>query len=104
MELDPLGWELAVADGHQDAAPSGRLLQAVGQLVVDDQRVVAPDRQALTQPGEDRLAVVLDRRGLAVDGLVQPDAAAERLSQRLVAEADAERRNTRFGHPPDHLQ
>ena len=51
----------------------------------------SPDQ--LRQVGEDALAVALDRRGLAVQerfGLA--DLAAERLDDRLVAEADAERR------------
>ena len=40
-----------------------------GSSLVDDERVVAPDRQRRAQAAEDRAAVVLDRRGLAVDRL-----------------------------------
>ena len=46
VELDALGGQLAVAQRHQHAAAARRLLQAAGQLVADDQGVVAPDGQA----------------------------------------------------------
>src|SRR6266511_3890198 len=48
-------------------------------------------------------AVVADRRGLAVDErLRRPDLPAEGLDDRLMAEADAERRNA-CGEPADDL-
>jgi hypothetical protein len=97
VELDALGGQLAVAHAHDHAAAAGRHLEAVGHVVVDDQRVVAPDGEGRGQPGEDRAAVVLDRRRLAVDGDVADDLAAERLGQRLVAEAHAEGRHAGFG-------
>ncbi len=61
VELDALGRQLAVAQPHQHAAAARGLLQAVGQLRVDHQRVVAPDRQRRGQAAEDRAPVVLDR-------------------------------------------
>src|SRR5215212_8666872 len=103
VELDALGGQLAVAHRHQHtAAPRGRL-ELAGQLGVDHQRVVAPDgqrvRQALEQPG----AVVLDLGRLAVDGDVAHDLAAERLGERLVAEADPQRRHPGLGEAPHRL-
>ena len=63
------GWNCTPSAGssrwrsaHQHAAAARGLLQAVGQLGIDDQRVIAPDRQRRRQPAEDRAAVVLDRR------------------------------------------
>ena len=85
-------------------SPARGLLQAVGQVGVDDQRVVAPDRQRRGQPAEDRAPVVLDRRRLAVHRRSAASSAAERLCERLVAETHAERGNARFGHPPGELE
>src|SRR3954470_1898235 len=46
VELQALGRQGTVADAHQDAATVRRRLEAVGQaLLLDDQRVVAPDLQ-----------------------------------------------------------
>jgi hypothetical protein len=45
MKLDALGGKLAVADPHHHAIAAGRDLEAVGNTVGDDQRVVAPDGQ-----------------------------------------------------------
>ena len=57
------------------------------------ERVVAPGEEVLGQPGEDAAAVVRDDRRLAVHELARlADLAAEDLHDRLVAEADAERR------------
>ena len=104
MELHALGRQLAMAQAHHHAAAARGLLQAGGQLRVDDQRVVAPHRQRRGQPGEDRAPVVLDGGGLAVDGRVQHDAPAEGLGERLVAEAHAERGDARLGQAPHHLE
>src|SRR3954467_6486068 len=106
-ELDALGRELAVAQGHDNAAPAGRHLAAVqdarpGGLTreagrdargVHDERVIAPDGQRRGQAGEDRAPVVLDGRRLAVDGHVTHDATAEGLRHRLMAEAHAQGRH-----------
>ena len=93
MELDALGGQLAVADAHHDAAAAGGDLEAGGDVLVDHQRVVAPDGQRRGQAREDRAAVVLDRRGLAVDGQMADDRAAEGLRERLVAQAHPEGRH-----------
>src|SRR5580704_6616338 len=50
MELDSLRWQLAVAQAHQHAVSARGLLQAVGQLRVDHERVVAPHRQGRGEP------------------------------------------------------
>src|SRR5438105_5644809 len=104
MELDALGGQITMADAHQHAVTARGLLQARGQLRVDDERVIAPDGQRGGDAGEDRAAVVLDRRRLAVYGRVQLDATAEGLRERLVAEADAERGDARLGHLPRELE
>src|SRR4051795_5838596 len=94
VELDALGWELAVAQGHHDAAPAGRHLEAVRDAcVVHDERVIAPHGQRRGQAGEDRAPVVLDGRRLAVNGHVTHDATAEGLRHRLMAEAHAQGRH-----------
>src|SRR3954452_11620836 len=103
VELHAVGGELAVAHRHQDAAaPRGRL-ELPGQLGVDDERVVAADHQRAGQVLEEPGAVVLDRGRLAVHGDVPHDLAAERLGERLVAEADPERRDPRLGEAPHRL-
>src|SRR3954447_21084909 len=91
MELHTLGRQLAVANAHDHASALRRALEAVGQLVIDDQRVVAAHGQRAFETGEDRPAVVLDVGALAVHGVVPDHAAAERGCQRLVAQAHAQR-------------
>src|SRR3954468_4533728 len=76
VELDADRRERAVAHRHQHAAAVGGRLQLVREVVVDDERVVARDRQRARQPGEDPLAIVGDRGRLAVDRLVADDLAA----------------------------
>src|SRR5271168_5430199 len=87
MELHALGRQLAMAQPHQHAAATRGLLQTVGQLRVDDERVIAADRQRRGQAAEDRAPVVLDAGRLAVHGWVQLPAPAERLRERLVTKA-----------------
>src|SRR6478609_524431 len=97
MELDALGGQLAVADRHQHAATMSGGLEAVRQRVLaDDERVVAPHDERGFDAGEDGPAVVLGGRGLAVHRIVADDLAAEGLRERLMAEADAERRHARL--------
>src|SRR4051812_15315472 len=86
MELDAERGQLAVADGHHDAAAAGGHLEAVGKVGVGHQRVVAADGERARQAVEQAGAVVLDLRRLAVHGHVPHDGAAERLHQRLMAE------------------
>src|SRR3954452_6135291 len=90
VELHSLGGQLAVADRHHGAVRPGRALEAVRQVRIDDERVVAPGHERGFEAAEDRPAVVLDRCGLAVDRLAAHDPSPERLGQRLVAEADAQ--------------
>src|SRR5207249_2120635 len=60
--------------------------------------------EILRQPGEDALAVVVDGARLPMqEALRLPDLAAECLHDRLVAEADAERRRRR-GEPADDVE
>src|SRR5919197_194480 len=103
MELDALRRQLAVADRHHDAATAGGDLEARGHVAVDHERVIAPDRQRRRQAGEDRAPVVLDRGRLAVNRDVADDLAAERLRQRLVAQADAQRGHARLGEAARHV-
>src|SRR4051794_3316639 len=93
MELDALGGQLAVTDGHDRVAVPGGALETVRKLRIDHKRVVAPGYERGFEAAEDRPAVVLDARRLAVDRLAADDPAAERLRHRLVAEADAQYRH-----------
>src|SRR3954454_12728266 len=61
VELDAQRGQVAVADRHHDAPAARRALQAVGQLGIGDQRVVAADRQRARQAREQAAAVVLYR-------------------------------------------
>ena len=100
----PSAGSVAVADAHDDAAAGARHLELVRQRRrVDHERVVAPDGERRRQAGVDRAAVVLDRRGLAVDGLVAHDRGPVRLREGLVPEADAERRDAGLGEGADGL-
>src|SRR5580693_275086 len=100
VELHALGRQLSVAQRHQHTAAVRGRLQAVGQALVDDQRVVATHCQRRAEALEDRAPVVLDRRCLAVHRLVESHGSPERLRERLVAEADAERGDARFWQSP----
>ncbi len=85
-------------------AAEGAALEHVGQLGVGDQRVVAPDLERSLEAGEDRLAVMLDHGRLAVHGHVGDHLATPRLHERLMAEADAERRDPGEREAPDRLE
>ena len=104
------GWNWTPSAGSSrwrtpiSTSPPGRGLETNGQLGVDDERVVAPYGQRAGQAGEDRAPVVLDRGGLAVDGLVDPDGAPEGLRESLVAETDPKRRDAPLGHPAGDLE
>src|SRR5215207_3658599 len=89
VKLDALGGQLAVADGHEDAATVRGGLEAIGERVLaDDERVVAAHDERGFDAGEDRPAVVLGGRRLAVHRDMAHDVSAERLRERLMAEAD----------------
>ena len=96
VELDAVDGKLAVPHGH-DLSVRGR--RGHVQLVRDRrrrQRVVAAGLELDREPAEEPEPVVADGRRLAVDELArQADLSAERLDDRLVPEADAERRRAR---------
>ena len=96
VELDTLDRQLGVAHAHHLAVGGVRGDAERGGNLGRRKRVVAPHldvgRQALVDP----LAVVRDRARLAVQQRLRlADGAAERLDDRLVAKADAERRDRR---------
>src|SRR5690349_3412534 len=99
MELHALDRQVAVADAHDLAVLAARgHFELVGNRR-RGQRVVTTDLESLRQPLEDAAAVVLDHARLAVEqALRAPDLAAERLDDRLMAKADAERRDARVPH------
>src|SRR5213082_2182247 len=103
MKLDALGRQLAVAHAHHYSAAARALLEAARQLRIDHERVIAPHHERRGQAAKDRAAVVLDRGGLAVDRLVQRYASSERLRERLVSQAHAERWDPRLGHAAREL-
>src|SRR3954470_24527902 len=70
VELDADGGQVAVAHRHQHPAAPRRRLERLGELGVDDERVVAAHDERAREPLEQPRAVVLDLRGLAVDGHV----------------------------------
>src|SRR5204863_4306130 len=77
-------------DGHHDVSGKGASLQLRRQVRVGDQRVIAPHLERPLQVAEDRAAVVLHDRRLAVDWFADYDPPAPRLDDRLVAEAYAQ--------------
>src|SRR5438270_8325765 len=96
MELDAVDRQLAVADGHHLAFVAGRGDLELVRDALRGERVVAARLEARRKAGEEALPVVVDGARLAVDEPSrEPDLAAERFDDRLVAEADAERRHPR---------
>src|SRR3954449_2415669 len=82
VELHALGGQLAVADGHDDPSAAGTDLERAGQrLLLHDERVIPAHGQRRAHAGEDRAAVVLDRRRLAVYRQVPDDRPAEGLRE-----------------------
>src|SRR5436190_6727300 len=69
VELNALGGQLAVAQGHHRAVRMRRDLEAVRDGGIDDERVIAAGHERGFEPPEDGPAVVLDSPGLAVHGL-----------------------------------
>src|SRR3954451_25156864 len=104
MELDALDRQLAVADAHDLAVVAARGdLELVGHRRRGE-RVVAADLESLRQSLKDAASVVLDHARLAVQqALRAADLAAERLDDRLMTQADAERRHARVPHEADQL-
>src|SRR5205823_14047858 len=101
MELHAYDRELAMAHGHHLAVVARRAHLEANRNGDGGERVVAARREVSREPVEDSLAVVVDRARLPVDEPARlPHAAAEDLDDRLVSEADAERRR-RLGKPQD---
>src|SRR5215211_5915845 len=102
VELEPLRRQLPMADAHDDLAQGRAELELPRELWVDDEGVIAPRPKRALQATQDSLSVVLDRGVLAVHRLAADRAPAERLDQRLMAQADAQRGNARLGERPRH--
>src|SRR6185437_8796020 len=93
MKLDALDRKLAMAHAHDLAvlAGGGHLEARRHRLALDDQRMIAGSGQRVGEAGKDAAAAVRDRRDFAMhDALRAYDPAAERLPDRLVAQADPE--------------
>src|SRR3954467_8490976 len=90
MELHALARELAVADAHHGVIRAGGYFELRRQVRIHDERVVAAGHERGFEAAEDRPAVVLDGRGLAVHGLAAHDAAAQGPRQRPGAEGKPE--------------
>src|SRR4051794_12067908 len=103
VELHAFRGQLLVAQRHHDPAPRRAHLELIGNVGVDDERVVAPDLDRFRKSSKDRAAVVLDGGRLAVDRRVADDLAAERLAERLVAQADAEHGDAALGERANRL-
>ena len=100
MELHAFQGPGPVAQAHHHPVVGpGRDLRHVGDAVAGhDQRMVAGGGEGLRQAAEDRLAVVVDLRGLAVHELRRAHhLPAEGLAQGLVAEAHPEERDPARG-------
>src|SRR5439155_6552337 len=93
MELEAMDVQVAVAHRHDLAVCGGRADLEVGGENGCRQGVVAPDLELVRESGEESLSVVPNRARLPVHELPRrADLAAEGLHDRLVTEADAERR------------
>ena len=105
VELDALGGQLAVADGHHDVAAERALLE---------HSAAAPGRRPASGSDRPRAARAGPRRSsgrrarscvvLPCTGSCVHDPPAPRLHERLVAEADAERRDPGLGEAPHRLE
>src|SRR4051812_25158031 len=96
MELHALDGQRAVANAHDLAVfgPRGDLQLGRTARALDRKRMVARRLVWAGQPCENAMALVVDARNLAVhERLRMHDAAAERLADRLVAEAHAQDRH-----------
>ena len=95
MELDAVDRQLAVPHGHHLAVGRRRRdLEARRARASRRASGSGPARKSSGRPAKMPAAVVRDDRRLAVHELARlPDLAAEDLHDRLVAEADAERRH-----------
>src|SRR5258708_22450011 len=96
MELDAVDRPLAMGDANDDAVLGlgGDRQRRRQPGAVDDERMIARRREGVGQAGEDAAAAMADAAHLAMHRHRRAhDAAAQRLADRLVAEADAEDRH-----------
>src|SRR3972149_7634022 len=95
MELHALHLVLLVAHAHDDAVlgPRGYLEHRRQGLALDNERMVARGLERVREPRKDRLSVVVDDRGLAVQEVRRGGhVPAEGLSPGLMPETHAEDR------------
>src|SRR5579871_5874195 len=106
MELDPVDRTIAVSHRHDEPVFGLRAhLELIRRgLALDDERVIARRLERAVQAAKDALSVVGDAGNLAVHRLTGAhDLAAEGLSDRLMAEADAENRGG-FARSPHEVE
>ena len=93
MELHAEQRARAVLEPHDHPVGRPRSDPQLWRHRADDQRVVTHGEEVLRDPGEERARVVVDRTQASVHDLASVlDRAARHVSERLVAEADAEDR------------
>jgi len=95
MELHALDRQVAMAHAHDDAVRvPGRAHEVGGEVLVDDEGVVAGGAEGVREAAEQALAIVMDVVALAVDGrIAATHAPAVRGGDALVPEAHAEHRH-----------
>ena len=105
MELHAVNRQRLVAQAHDDVAGLGRDVEILGEaLAVDDQRMIARRLEGRGHVLEHALVLVFDARQLAVHRLRRAHhLAAEHLTDRLVAEADAQQRHLLLGGGADEI-
>src|SRR5690606_31792742 len=95
VKLHAFDLQMPVPDAHDLAVGRARRNDEVGRhaLAIRGERMIAPDLERVRNPAVERLAVVLDERGLAVHERARADdLAAEVLDDALVPQANAEHR------------
>ena len=96
MELDALDRMRPMAHGHDLAVLGPRADLELVRHAAGGERVIAAGLDRVPEAGEDTASVVSHTRGLPVQKRSRlADLSAERLHDRLVAEADAEDRRRR---------
>ena len=104
MELDSVNGICPVPDAHQFAfARIGGDLQAIGQWLGHDQRMVAPGQEWAGEPGEELISIMVDRGRLAMHQALGPHHLPPKgLSDALLAQANAKDRGV-FSHMLDDI-
>src|SRR5207237_2772398 len=104
MELHPHDREVSVPNGHHLAVVAGRRDLENLRHARRRERVVAPGREVGRKAFEDSRSVMVDRARLSVNEPPRlADLSAEDLHDRLMAQADTQRRRRR-GEPTDDLE